>query len=77
MTTVPIPAAEKRCPRGCSGTDPDDCRASLMVRCPLGFWEAERNDESGRFQPCGCLERSRCSGCGHCANCVGCFCGEE
>ncbi len=43
--------------------------------CPDG--ECYCPDETGRFQPCGCLERSRCSGCGVCSNCDGCYCGED
>ncbi|MGW4525212.1 hypothetical protein [Amycolatopsis sp. NPDC004378] len=66
------------CPRGCVDTDPDgDCQASLIVTCPLGNWQSERTDESGKFQPCGCLQRERCGGCGHCKNCDGCYCGED
>lgn len=70
------PTEEKACPRGCPGDDPDTCKASLIVRCPLGFWESERTDTSGHFQPCGCLEQEKCSSCGTCLNCEGCFCGE-
>lgn len=70
----PLPPLKppRACPRGCK--DADDCMASLIDPCPLGRYQT---DESGRFQPCGCLERSRCKGCGNCTICVGCFCGEE
>ena len=62
----------ERCPRGC--TDAEDCKASLIGPCPLRRYDV---DESGRFQHCGHLERSRCGGCGICTICEGCFCGEE
>lgn len=61
----------QQCPRGCKS--PDDCKASIAIPCPQGRYET---DESGRFQPCGCLERERCNGCGCCRNCDSCYCGE-
>lgn len=48
--------------------------------CPRGCPDGECYcvDDSGRFQPCGCLERERCGGgCGACQNCDGCYCGED
>lgn len=47
--------------------------------CPRGCPDGECYcvDDSGKFQPCGCLERERCSGCGNCHNCDGCYCGED
>ncbi len=67
----PLPSP-RTCPRGCESAE--YCQASIAIPCPLGRYDV---DESGKFQPCGCLERSRCKGCGNCTICSGCFCGEE
>lgn len=71
-------ADTRTCPHGCDTTNPDTCRASGIIDCPLGFWESERTDTSGHFNAaCGCLARSRCGGCGGCRTCDGCYCGED
>lgn len=62
------------CPKGC--VDGDDCKGSLAIPCARGQHPYDLG-ESGRFQPCGCLERSRCPSCGNCTNCDGCYCGED
>jgi hypothetical protein len=37
------------CTRGCTPADPDNCQASMVVSCPLGYWDVERS-ESARDQ---------------------------
>jgi hypothetical protein len=62
------------CPLGCMDPSGEDCKASLIQPCPWGRYAV---DESGRFQPCGCLERERCQDCRVCTNCEGCVCEED
>lgn len=73
-TTDTAPADTARfCPRGCATAD--HCKGSIAIPCARNLWDL---GETGRFQPCGCLERSRCEdGCMCCLNCDGCYCGEE
>lgn len=67
MTTT-----EFGCPRGCATAD--HCKASIAIPCPQQRYDT---DATGTFQPCGCLVRERCTGCGVCQNCDGCYCGED
>jgi hypothetical protein len=66
------PPNYKFCPRGCASAD--WCKASLISPCPKRLWDT---DNTGTFQPCGCLERAQCRDCHCCKDCVGCYCGEE
>lgn len=68
-TPTPAPTF---CPRGCQ--DADDCKASIAIPCALNLGDT---DDTGKFQPCGCLERERCRRCSFCENCEGCYCGED
>ncbi|GAB3156479.1 hypothetical protein GCM10027258_62980 [Amycolatopsis stemonae] len=74
MTTpAPTPTNKTGCPRSCPTAD--HCKASIAIPCPQGRFD---EGPTGRFQPCGCLERERCTrGCGMCTNCDGCYCGED
>ncbi|MDQ3404673.1 MAG: hypothetical protein M3548_14995 [Actinomycetota bacterium] len=64
---------DRTCPLGCTPAEPDNCAASLIVSCPLGYWQ-EPNDVN---HICGHHINARCNNCRNCTTCDGCYCGED